>query len=93
MKISIGHLRSIIKAIVIETTSGTTIPRTPAIKNITRPEFVNREQLSNISIKDAYEEDLEAPHLREPTYDKEDTDGPVPPTGDDPYMILDPYAT
>jgi len=32
------------------------------------------------------------PHLREPIYDEEDCWGPVPPTGNDPYALPDPYA-
>ena len=92
MKITVGQLRSIIRNAILEAAGGITLPHMPVIRNAMGPEFADREQLGRISIKDVEDEDEITPHLREPLYDAEDCWGPVPPTGDDPYVLPDPYT-
>jgi hypothetical protein len=52
------------------------------------PETSDREQLGRLA-KDRDPDEI-APHLTEPMYD--DVWGPVPPTGENPYAIPDPYT-
>jgi hypothetical protein len=92
MKITVGRLRSIIRNVISEVAGGITLPRMPVIRNAMQPDFSDREQLGRISVKDADEEDSITPHLREPLYDEEEIWGPVPPTGEDPYALPDPYS-
>ena len=92
MKITVGQLRSVIRDVIAEAAGGITLPRMPVIRNAMQPDFSDREQLGRISVKDADEEDVITPHLREPVYDEEETLGPVPPTGEDPYALPDPYS-
>jgi len=92
MKITLSELKKIIRSVIIESGGGTTLPKLPMIRNAMGPEFSDREQLGRISTKDTDEEDLTSPHLREPDYPEEETWGPVPPTGEDPYALPDPYT-
>jgi hypothetical protein len=91
MKITISQLRNIIRSVIVEAAGGITLPRMPVIRNAIQPDFSDRERLGRISVKDA-DEDAITPHLREPIYDEEETWGPVPPTGEDPYALPDPYS-
>ena len=90
MKITLGELRRIIRKVIIEAGGG--IPHMPMVRDSMGPEFADREQLGRISTKDKDEEDLTSPHLREPDYPEEETWGPVPPTGEEPFAHLDSYA-
>jgi len=92
MKLTISKLRSIIRNAISEGAGGITLPHMPMIRNAMGPDFADREQLSLVTRKDMDDEDDVAPHLRELIYDEEDTWGPVPPTGNDPYALPDPYA-
>lgn len=92
MKLTVGKLRHIIREMILEGAGGTTLPKLPMIRNAMGPELADREQLSLVSSKDLEDEDDLAPHLREPIYAEEDTWGPVPPTGEDPYSLPDPYV-
>jgi len=92
MKLSVRQLRNIIRNALIEGAGGITLPRMPVIRNSMGPEFADREQLGRINAKDVDDPDELTPHLREPIYDEEDCWGPVPPTGNDPYALPDPYA-
>lgn len=90
MRITIGKLRKVIRAVLSETGGGTTLPRMPIIRNAMQPDFSSREQLGKIA-KDRDPDEL-APHLLEPEVDFEDCYGPVPPTDKNPYALPDPYA-
>lgn len=92
MKITLGQLRRVIREVFLEGAGGITLPRMPVIRNAMGPDFADREQLSLVSSKNTDDEEEVAPHLREPIYDEEDTWGPVPPTGEDPYALPDPYV-
>jgi len=92
MKISIGELRRIIQNVIIEGAGGTTLPRMPMIRNSMGPDFADREQLSRIASKQAKDEDEISPHLLNPLNPEEECWGPVPPTGEDPYALPDPYT-
>jgi len=92
MKIKLGQLRNLIRETILEMGGGITLPKMPIIRNAMGPELADREQLSLVSQKDIDDNDFVAPHLREPIYDEEETWGPVPPTGDDPYTLPDPYS-
>lgn len=92
MKLTIGQLRKIIQEAILEGAGGITLPRMPMIRNAMGPDFADREQLGRIAKKDMDDEDEVSPHLRKPIYDEEDTWGPVPPTGKDPYALPDPYV-
>lgn len=92
MKITLGKLRRIIRAIVREGAGGTTLPKMPMIRNAMGPDFADREQLSRISSKDMDDEDELSPHLREPVHSEEDCWGPVPPIQQNPYVLPDPYV-
>jgi hypothetical protein len=90
MKIKIGHLRNLIREIIMEIGGGSHLPRTPYIRNALSPEMSDREQLGKISKGE--DPDELSPHLREPVYDYEDCYGPVAPSGKNPYAIPDPYT-
>lgn len=92
MKITIRELRSIIRSVLQEAAGGTTLPNMPRVRDSIGPDFADREQLGRISTKDADDEDELPPHLREPVHQEEDCWGPVPPTGNDPYALPDPYT-
>lgn len=91
MKIKLGQLRSIIRELIREAGGGTTLPRSPRIRNAMQPDFSDREQLGKISRQQEDPDEL-APHLREPVYDFEDCYGPVPPQDKNPYALPDPYT-
>lgn len=91
MKITVGELRSIIRAAIREGAGGITLPHMPVVRNAMGPDFADREQLGRVSMKDKEEDEL-APHLREPVYSEEDCWGPVPPGGHDPYALPDFYT-
>ena len=90
MKITVGKLRRIIREIVSEAAGGTTLPKNSVIRNAMAPDMASREQLGKIA-KPA-DPDAISPHLQEPIYDEEETWGPVPPTGKNPYALPDPYT-
>lgn len=90
MKISVGQLRSIIRRIILEAAGGITLPKNPVIRNAMAPDMASREQLGRIA--QPKDPDELAPHLQEPVYAEEETWGPVPPTGKNPYSLPDPYA-
>lgn len=92
MKLTIGQLRRFIQEAIREGAGGITLPHMPVVRNGMGPEFADREQLNLVSRKDIDDPDDVAPHLRRPIYDEEDTWGPVPPTGKDPYVLPDPYV-
>jgi hypothetical protein len=90
MKITINRLRQIIRNILIEAGGGTTLPKSPHIRNAMGPEMADREQLGKIS--KSRDPDEISPHLQEPQYSDEECWGPVPPTEENPYMLPDPYT-
>jgi hypothetical protein len=89
MRITISELRRIIRSVISETGGGI-IPKLPVIRNAMGPEMSDREQLGRLA-KDRDPDEI-APHLTEPMYDDDDVWGPVPPTGENPYAIPDPYT-
>jgi hypothetical protein len=90
MKITIKELRRIINDVLMESGGGTTLPRSPMIRNAMAPEMADREQLGKISRDN--DPDAISSHLEEPTYEFEDCYGPVPPTNKNPYALPDPYT-
>lgn len=92
MRITVGQLRRIIRESLVEAGGGLARPPRPNVRNAMAPSMADREQLGKISIRTT-EPDQVAPHLQEPELEPEDCWGPVPPTGQNPYMIPDPYTT
>jgi hypothetical protein len=92
MKIKLGELRQIIRSAIAEAAGGITLPKNPVIRNAMGPELADREQIAKMSATSIVKYDELSPHLKEPIYDEEDTWGPVPPTGNDPYVMPDPYS-
>jgi hypothetical protein len=90
MKISLGKLRLIIRNILVEAGGGTTLPRSPMVRNAMAPDLADREQLGNI--RRPRDPDEIAPHLIDPVEDMEDCYGPVPPTDNNPYALPDPFT-
>lgn len=92
MRITIKELRRIIRGVVLEAGGGTTMPPRPVVNNPMSPSMADREQIGRISVKDVDAPDELAPHLQDPLYDEEDCWGPVPPKGQNPYAMPDPYT-
>ena len=92
MKVTVGEIRAIIRQVLREAGGGTTIPSRPMVNNPMSPSMADREQLGRISIKDKDDPDEVSDHLKDPTYDREECWGPVPPTGKNPYAVPDPYS-
>lgn len=90
MLLKIGELRKIIRKVIEEAGGGTTLPKSPYIRNAMQPDFSDREQLGRIA-KPKDPDELSS-HLLDPVYDMEDCYGPVPPTGKNPYALPDPYT-
>jgi len=91
MKITVGELRSLIRSVLDEAAGGITLPHMPVIRNAMGPDFSDREQLGRISMKDKDDDEISS-HLIEPVHQEEDCWGPVPPTGQNPYALPDPYT-
>jgi len=85
VKLRYGALRRILWQAINEVAPGR-----PYIRNAMAPETANREQLKNIG-EDPDEDELPE-HLRDVTVNPKDCYGPVPPTGEEPYVTMDPYV-
>lgn len=92
MRITIRNLRKLIRETLVESGGGTSIGSRPTTNNPAVSSIADREQIGRISIQDIDDPDMIAPHLMEPDYDREETEGPVPPTGKHPYASPDPLA-
>lgn len=92
MRISVGKLRRIIRESLLESGGGTSIGTRPTTSNPAISSISDREQLGRISIQDLDDPDQIAPHLTDPAYDREEVEGPVPPTGKHPYASPDPFS-
>lgn len=71
-------------------------PGRPAARNVLAPDVNDREQLGTLAgdpIDTIDDPDGLPDHLREPTVDRDDCFGPVPPDAEKPYVSVDPYAT
>lgn len=92
MRISVGHLREIIREVLEEATGAAPTPPRPNVRNAMSPSMADREQLGRITIRDKDDPDALAPHLQEPEEDPEDCWGPVPPIAPNPCAMLDFYS-
>lgn len=90
MRITIGKLRKIIRENLIEVGGGVSIGSRPTTSNPAISSISDREQIGRISVKDIDDSDDIAPHLKDPMYDRDEVEGPVPPTGEHPYASPDP---
>jgi hypothetical protein len=91
MKIRLSELKRIIRTSIIETG----MSKTTATRSATSPATSSREQIKAMTSKglDTQDDADELPeHLRDVTAEPEDTFGPVPPTGKEPYVQQDPLA-
>jgi hypothetical protein len=89
MWIRLGDLRRVIR----EAAGASAFPGQP-IRNALSPDINDREQIGSLTNKamDTVDDPDGLPeHLREPTVDREDCFGPVPPTAEVPYVQVDPY--
>lgn len=91
MRLTVGKLRKLIRSTLLEVGGGVSIGTRPTTSNPAVSSIADREQLGKISLKDIEEPDEVAPHLTDPTYNREEVEGPVPPTGKHPYASPDPY--
>lgn len=94
VKLSLRELKQLIKLYLVEAPGdGPTRPR-PTQRNPLSPDINSREQLDSLKQRDIDTDDGMdlPPHLREPVYDAEECFGPVPPTGEEPYMQQDPLV-
>lgn len=70
-------------------------PGRPAGRNVLSPDVADREQLGSLAGQpiDTVDDPDDMPeHLREPTVDREDCMGPVPPDAEEPYVGQDPFV-
>jgi len=91
VRLRLGRLREIIRRSLTEAGGGWASPPQPAGRNSFSADINNREQIGRLESGTPVDDDL-PPHLRDPQEDEEDCYGPVPPTGEEPYMIQDPYV-
>lgn len=92
MRLTLRQLRRIIKECLVEAGGASPTPPRPNVRNAMAPSLTDREQLGRLSIRDKDDPEALAPHLREPVEEPEDCWGPVPPIGQNPYAMPDPYA-
>ena len=92
MRITVGRLRRIIRESLNEAGGGTSIGTRPTSTNPAISSISDREQIGRNSIRDMDDPDEIAPHLMDPLYNREECEGPVPPTGKHPYVSPDPYS-
>ena len=92
MRITVGQLRGIIREVLAEAGGASPTPPRPNVRNAMTPSMADREQIGRISVKDKDDPEEVSPHLREPMYKEDDCWGPVPPTGEDPYVMADFYT-
>ena len=97
MKITIRELRLIIRRALVEAGGASPFPQ--HIRNALSPSEVpgeshlEDEELKQMKFDDTADDPDELPpHLRDVTVELEDTEGPVPPTAEDPYVQQDPFV-
>ncbi len=88
MRMTLGELRSIIRAAMVTEKSNTRWLM-PDEAEAQKRSAANREQLGSLAGDSG---DLVAPHLTQPQESPEDCWGPVPPTEPDPYVGQDPFV-
>ncbi len=95
MKLTIKHLRSLVKeALASEGAGGMPSKAEPFIGDETGSQWNSREQLAALRNHDldTEEGDELPPHLREPMYDDDECFGPVPPDAPPPSILSDPFV-
>lgn len=92
MRLRLGTLRRWLR----EAEAPGRYPGRPAARNVLSPATSEREQLGSLAgepLDTANDPDGVPEHLREPTVDREDCYGPVPPSGREPWVSIDPFTS
>lgn len=93
MRIRLGALRRLIREALLEAGGAWASQPVPVSRNYGMNNVVNdREQLTQITSKDLDDPDELSPHLQDAINDDEYDPGPVPPIGENPYVLPDPYT-
>lgn len=90
----LGDLRRVVR-IELHEAGGAARLGKPDIRNAMAPTTADREAIGSLGDRQKVGDDDDMdlpPHLREPELTPEECFGPVPPTGNDPYAIQDPYV-
>jgi hypothetical protein len=95
VKLTIRDLRKIVKSVLREAGgAASTKPMFGAINDPLSPATSDRESLGYLADnpRGVDPNDQLPAHLREPLETPEDCFGPVPPVGEDPYVMQDPLV-
>lgn len=92
MIIKLSELRTLIRSVLLEVGGASPRPARNVTNNPSVSSMSNREQIGKISVKQLTDDEEIAPHLQDRIYDEEDCQGPVKPSGKNPYALPDFYA-
>lgn len=93
MRVRLGTLRTFIHEAIVSEAGA--FPGQPYGRNVLSPDINSREQIGAETARaiDTAGDDEGLPeHLREPTVDQADCEGPVPPTAEPPGVYSDPFV-